>query len=39
MLANAVLLPQGGSPRKITNTKARLRGAVVSAMARTRRSR
>jgi hypothetical protein len=28
MLANAVYLPQGGQPAKITNTKARLRGAV-----------
>jgi WD40 repeat protein len=28
MLANAVYLPQGGQPTKITNTKARLRGAV-----------
>jgi hypothetical protein len=28
MLANAVLLPQGGQPSKITNTKARLRGAI-----------
>ena len=28
MLANAIYLPQGGQPTKITNTKARLRGAV-----------
>src|SRR5690349_14300576 len=28
MLANAVVLPQGGQPTKYTNTKARLRGAV-----------
>jgi hypothetical protein len=28
MLANAVLLPQGGQPTKINNTRARLRGAV-----------
>jgi hypothetical protein len=28
MLANAVMLPQGGQPTKIANTKARLRGAV-----------
>jgi hypothetical protein len=28
MLANAVVLPQGGEPTKYTNTKARLRGAV-----------
>jgi hypothetical protein len=31
MLANAVLLPQGGQPSKITNTKSRLRGAVALA--------
>jgi len=28
MLANAIVLPQGGQPTKYTNTKARLRGAV-----------
>jgi len=28
MLANAIYLPQEGQPTKITNTKARLRGAV-----------
>jgi hypothetical protein len=31
MLANAVVLPQGGQPTKYTNTKARLRGAVALA--------
>lgn len=31
MLANAIYLPQGGSPTKHTNTKARLRGAVALA--------
>ena len=28
MLANAVFLPQGGQPTKISNTRSRLRGAV-----------
>jgi len=28
MLANAILLPQEGQPTKLTNTKARLRGAI-----------
>jgi hypothetical protein len=28
MLANAIVLPQGGQPTKYTNTRARLRGAV-----------
>jgi len=31
MLANAVMLPQEGQPTKLTNTKARLRGAIASA--------
>ena len=31
MLANAVSLPQGGQPTRITNTKARLRGAIALA--------
>ena len=30
-LANAIYLPQGGAPQKLTNTKARLRGAVAVA--------
>ena len=31
MLANAVYMPQGGTPTKINNTKARIRGAVALA--------